>query len=206
MNRKTINFMILSMIFIILSACSASSVRLHSVWRDSNYSSGYIKKVLVVGVSDNERNRKLFETEFSNRFESQLVKAVSSAELIPLDSDLTKENIKKKAIEVEADSVFVTHLVSVEEKEVYNPPEYRSDFTPIQFGPYYTSVHDYVVMPGYYSQHKYVKLESNLYDTQSEKLIWTAQSEIIDPQSVEKEIKSLCDAVMKNLKKNELIP
>ncbi len=72
-------------------------------------------------------------------------------------------------------------------------------------GPYYYSVHQYTQTPGYYIDHKYVRLESNLYETKTEKLIWSASSETIDPKSVNELIESLCKKVLKSLKDNNLI-
>ena len=54
-------------------------------------------------------------------------------------------------------------------------------------------------------QPKYVSLESNLYDINTEKLIWLASSETVDPEPVNEIVESLCKEVMKSLRKNGLI-
>jgi hypothetical protein len=161
---------------------------------------------MVVGVSDNLKNRRLFEDTFVEQFKKVGIEAISSAVIIPKEKKLNTETIKESAESQEVESVLVTHLVGVEEKETYVPPRY--DYMPSRYhhlGPYYHSVDRYVRTPGYYVKRKYVRLESNLYETKTEKLIWSASSETIDPKSVNAMIESLCQKVMGSLKTNNLI-
>ena len=187
-----------------LAACA--STKLTGVYKDRNYGGGYLKSVMIVGVSDNLKNRRLFEDTFVEQFKKTGIKAVSGVVVIQKEKKLNKETIKGAAENLGIETVLVTHLVGVEEKETYVPPSY--DYMPgrhNRFGPYYSSVHQYTHTPGYYIDHKYVRLESNLYETKTEKLIWSASSETLDPKSVNVLIESLCTKVIKSLKDNNLI-
>ena len=104
--------------------------------------------------------------------------------------------------------ILVTHLIGVENKEVYHPP--KTHAVPSRgyhnrFNSYYPRVYEYVHEPGYYTQHKNVNLETNLYETRTEKLIWSVTSETLDPGSVNSIIESLSNEVIKNLRKNNLL-
>jgi hypothetical protein len=161
---------------------------------------------LVVGVSDNVKNKRLFEDTFTEQFKRIGIEAISSAVIIPKDKKLDTDTIKESAENQGVETVLVTHLVGVEEKTTYVPPRY--DYLPSRYhhlGPYYHSVDRYVHTPGYYIKRKHVRLESNLYETKTERLIWSALSETIDPKSVNALIESLCQKVMKSLKTNNLI-
>jgi hypothetical protein len=201
----------ISLFLIFLSSCAPT--RLTDAWKDTSYTGGALKSVMVLGVSDNLRNRKMFEEVFSKQFENHGVEAVASFEAIPKDVKLNKENIKSHkeiikaaALERGVEAILVTHLVAVEEKAVYHPPTYDPfPNTYHHMGSYYVGIYDYTHTPGYYSQHKYVSLESNLYGISTEKLIWSASSETVDPKSVNEIIESLCQEVMKSLRKNGLI-
>jgi hypothetical protein len=201
----------ISLFLLFLNSCTPT--KLIDAWKDKSYTGGTLKSVMVLGVSNNPRNRKMFEEVFSKQFEGHGVEAVTSFEAIPKDVKLDKENIKSHkeiikaaAIERGVEAILVTHLVAVEEKEVYHPPTY--ELSPQYyhgFGDYYTVIFDHVYTPGYYSQHKYISLESNLYDINTEKLIWSASSKTTDPESVNEIIESLCKEVMKSLRKNGLV-
>ncbi|MFZ5570256.1 MAG: hypothetical protein ACOZF0_07620 [Thermodesulfobacteriota bacterium] len=204
---KRIRFIHSSFLFLfLLGAASCTTTQLVSEYKDEAYK-GRIQKILVVGVSDNLANRKLFEETFARELNSEGVTATASSAVIPADQKVTKDTLKAKALELGTDTVLVAHLLGVDEEEVYTPPTMQRvpAATSYGFGPYYTYVDNYVHYPGYYSQHVFVRLETNLYETATEKLIWSVSSEIMDPDDVAEVVDSLCRAVLKNLNKNNLL-
>ena len=193
-------------IIFLLSLVACSSTKLTGIYKDRDYAGGYLKSVMIVGVSDNLKKRRLFEDTFAEQFKKTGIEAFSGVVVIPEGKKLNKETIKGAAENLGAETVLVTHLVGIEEKEIYVPPSY--DYMSSHhdhLGTYYYSVHQYTQTPGYYIDHKYVRLESNLYETKTEKLIWSASSETLDPKSVNALIESLCKKVMESLKDNNLI-
>ena len=73
------------------------------------------------------------------------------------------------------------------------------------FYDYYAYVGGYVYEPGYYTKHKRVKLETNLYDAKTEQLVWSMQSETMNPNSDKDLIDAKIKAVIKRLKEQKLI-
>lgn len=194
---------ILAILLLIGGACS--STKFYSEFKDDAYNSLRLKKVMVVGVGENEVNRKLFESEMAKEFDSKGVETVRSLAVIPADVKVTSEVLKNKAIELGCDAVLVTHLLGTGKEEIYKPPTTVAIPRNNRFGYYYSNVNDYVHYPGYYEERTYVRLETRLYETTSEKLIWAVSSEIFNPKSVNKVINSLAKAVIKNLRKNSLL-
>lgn len=190
-----------------LLAAGCTQTRFFAEWMDEKYQGHRLESVLVVGISDQLSNRKMFEREFVEAFDDRDVKAAASVDVIPVGQKLTKDEIKQKAIEKGYKAVMVTHLLSVDQEEMYHPE--IGGWIPGQyyysFGTYYRHVDTYVHYPGYYTTHTFVRLESNLYDTATERLIWSVSSETIDPDTVKEVIDSLSDAVMDNLRKHGLI-
>ena len=58
---------------------------------------------------------------------------------------------------------------------------------------------------GYYSKEEVAKLESRLFETKTEKLIWQVIFKTANPKSVSAVTESLSKEVMKNLRENNLI-
>lgn len=189
----------------VLIACAPT--KLTEVYKDSAYTGGTLKSVMVVGVADNLRKRKMFEEFFVEQFRINGVNAFSSAAVIPLKKELNKDTIKSQAEKLGVDAVLVTHLAGVEEKEDYVPPV--NTYVPAphsqHLGRAYPRVYGYVHEPGYYVTHKYVRLENNLYEIKTGTLIWSSASETINPESANEVIESLCKVVMKSLRDNGLI-
>jgi hypothetical protein len=208
MSLKKITFIMVAVAFVLaLGACS--STRLTSVWKDAEYQGGTLEEVLVVGIGKSDRDRRMFEETFTQVFAQNNVNAHASSVPLPSEKDLTKEAIKAEAEKLGVEAIFVTHFHGVKTKTVYNPPQYgaygRPDYYG-RFGSYYPMVHGYVHSPGYYTEHEIVELESNLYDLKTEKLIWSAASETVDPGKAQDVIDSLAGKVMDSLRKSKLLP
>lgn len=185
-----------------LTACTTAKPTLE--WRDRSYSGGPFNNILVVGLSSQETVRRAFENTFVDRLQADEIKATASFALMPVETRPSEANIKAVISDIKFDSVLVTHLVGVTEKEVYHSGAYRMD-TNRGFYDYYGHVGRYVYEPGYYTRHKQVKLETNLYDTQTEQLVWSMQSETMNPNSDKKLIDAKIKLVIKRLKMQKLI-
>jgi hypothetical protein len=210
--KPTCKFLSSVAAFLTLSLISCASTTLVDTYKDKAYEGRMLESVMVVAITENVRNRTVFEGRFSDEFKRRGIQSIPSTDVIPSDEDATKDAIKAAAVDKEMNAVLVTHLVAVEEKEVYNPPPYSTYWGPHgtlgphgNFGPYYSNVYGYVHAGGYYTKHKLVRLETNIYDTESEKLIWSASSETFEPGSANKTIEDLCKVIMKKLTDDKMI-
>ncbi len=185
-----------------LTACTTAKPTLE--WRDQGYSGGPFNNILIVGLSNQETVRRAFENTFVDRLQADEIKATASFALMPVETRPSEASIKAVISDIKFDSVLVTHLVGVSEKEVYHPGVYRMD-TNRGFYDYYGHVERYIYEPGYYTRHKKVKLETNLYDTQTEQLVWSMQSETMNPNSEKSLIDAKIEVVVKRLKMQKLI-
>ena len=188
-------------------ACAAT--KLTNVWTDEAYSGAPFANVLVIGVSDQERVRRSFEDKFVKQLKKIGIEAVASAAVIPSDKKLEKKAIASAVERSGVDAVLVTHLLGVDKKDIYHPPSTYYRPAPYYYGGYYGyygNVYNYVNSPGYYTNHVLVRLETNLYEVDTEKLIWSGKSETWDPESETQVIDSLIKVVIKNLQKDKLLP
>lgn len=191
----------------ICSLASCGGTKLTSVWKDTTYG-GTIDKIMVVAITENTRNRLVFEREFVEAFRKAGVEATASVDVTPKDSESDEDLILAKTRKRGISMILVTHLIGVQDKEVYHPPQTytvpsRGYYN--HFHSYYPRVYEYVHEPGYYTKHKSVNLETNLYEAKTEKLVWSVTSETIDPESVNTIIESLSKVVIKNLRKNNFL-
>jgi hypothetical protein len=58
--------------------------------------------------------------------------------------------------------------------------------------------------PGYYSTEEVAKLQSRIFETKTESLIWQPTAQSTDPKSTKDVVESLGDLVIKSLKDNNL--
>lgn len=183
---------------------SCASSRITSSWKDDQYSGGPIDRVLVMGISDETHNRRIFEDVFIKEFNSIGVEALASYTIFPGDREIKAAEIKAAARERDIDKVLITHLVDVEKKEVYHPPVSTPAYA-YTYGNYYHRIYHYTHQPGYTTQHEYVKLETGLYDADTEKLIWSAATETVDPDNLAEAVMGLSAVIFKNLRESGLL-
>lgn len=186
----------------------ATTTKLTHVWTDEAYRGSPVSDVLVIGISDEEAVRRSFEDKFVKQLKETGIEAVSSAAAISSDKELDKEAIVSSIEKLGVDAVLVTHLIGVDKEAKYHPPTMSAAPAHYHRGyyGYYGHAYNYVHTPGYYTTHTKVRLETNLYEAKTEKLIWSGQSETWDPKSKTEVIDSLISVVIKNLQKNKLLP
>ena len=162
-----------------------------------------VSDILVIAITGNEHNRRSFEKKLVAQLKSVGVDAISSEEAIPMPADLElkKETILTAVKQYENDAVIITHLIGKDEKDVYT----RGGSGRRGYFGFYRSRFSYAHDPGYSSTSTTVRLETNLYDVKTEKLIWSGQSETFSRDSKDQIIKDVIKAVINDLQKNKLI-
>lgn len=191
---------------LLLAGCGAHT-DLTEVWR-GRLSAGPVQGVLVIGVSEKDTTRRLFEDRFAEELGKRGVQAVASYEHLPGGERMTEEAIRAVLSDQNLDSVVVTRLVKVEQEQRYVPPQSHvipGGYYGGWYG-YYGVGYDVVTSPGYWRTVKIVKLETHLYDAGSSDLLWAAQSETFEPSSNEDTIKSVTKAVTERLADDGLLP
>jgi len=186
-----------------LSGCTTVQPTLE--WKDPGYAGGVIQSFLVVGVSEDQAARRSFEDRFVAQLQAKGATARPSYATLPAGSEPTKETIDRYLAQGgNAEAIIITHLVGTDEKTIYNPPTWLPAPGPPYrtYGGYYGYVNSYVYQPGYYSTHEQVKLETNLFRVKDGQLLWTMQSQSVDPASAEKLIDALVGLAVKKLQEN----
>lgn len=204
MKKNPISWMGCAVFFgVLVIACGGGTkltdTQVHKAFRDKP-----VSNVLVIMIADKEENRRSFEDKFVTALEAVGVKAVSSADVIPIPSDkeLKKDVILNVVKKFKNDAVIITHVAGVEKEDVYTPPtrSYGGYYG------YYNNVYLHTREPGYYTTHTQVRLKTNLYDVKTEQLIWSGQSKTWNPDSTRQIIDEVIRVVIKDLQKNNLLP
>ena len=190
----------------VLIACGTTT-KIPNAWRNPAHEGTPYQKAFVIGVGENDTNRRIFEDRFAAALAGKGGVASPSYGALPHSERLTEAQIRGAIQGGGFDGVIVTRLLGVEEKTEYVPP--RTYTVPRHYGGYYGyygASWDVVHEPGYYQTHTIVRLETNLYDVGSGELVWSGQSETFNPSSLSDIIDSVTKAVAKRLRKESLIP
>lgn len=176
------------------------------VWKDPAWAGDGYARIFVIGVAENPATRRVFEDELVAALRGRGTSAVASYTTLPDTERLGEERIRKAMAAGDFDAVVITRLLGSEERPTYVPP--RTYTVPSTYGGYYGYYHrswDVVHEPGYTRIDTVVRLETNLYDVATAALVWSAQSETLDPRSIGDGIASVTSAVAKQLAEDEVI-
>jgi hypothetical protein len=198
--------LVIGVALLLLAGCGART-DLTEVWL-GRITAGPVQRVLVIGISEKDTSRRLFEDHFAEELGKRDVHAVVSYEHLPGGERLTEEAIRAVLSDQKLDAVVVTRLVKVEQEQRYVPPQSHvvpGGYYGGWYG-YYGAGYDVVTSPGYTRTVTIVKLETHLYDAGSKNLLWAAQSETFEPSSNEDIIKSVTKVVTRRMADDGLLP
>ncbi len=200
-----------------LTACNKTSTHISQSYRNPGFEETVFKNLLVIGVAENQESRQAFEDAFAKAIADEGGGAQASWVLLPQSTQLEEEQIRAAIEGKNFDGVLITRLLSVDKDQEYvEPKAYNNPRTTYYagggglygygyygfYGTTYAKVHE----PGYFETSTTLRLETNLYSLTTNGLVWTGQSETLNPESLTDVIDSMTAAVAKKLKEERLIP
>ena len=196
----------------VVASCALTN--LNAVWMDPQYQGGKLKNVLVIGGSTNQVVRRIFEDEFTARLKTRGTDAIPSYSIFPSENTLDKDVIESKSRELGIDSMLIARVIDTKTKRELTPTPYNNYYRntyfydwPNRYSRFYSGSVSarYYDDRRYYSEYEVVNLETNLYDTQTGKLIWSALSDTVIGGPSDLEVSSIVEVIMKKLSENQLI-
>ena len=186
-------------------ACGATT-KLSTVWKEPSYTGPGLKRILVLGVAEDPTTRRAFEDRFAQALDQRGATALASYHKLPADGRLSKEALAQVVRDHAIDGVIVTRLLKVDKEEEYIPPQSYVVGRSYGYYGYYGMGYDVVNEPGYTRTNTIVRLETQLFDVRTQKLIWGAHSDTFNPSSTGDTIQSVSKQISKRLAKDGLLP
>jgi len=180
-------------------ACGTST-KITAYWGDKTYEKGKIDRVLILGITKRESIRRIYEEDMVEKLEYYGVEGSPSAELFPMDQKLDTNTFRLHFKNEGFDAVITAELVSADKDTRYESGSGYGGYNRGFYGNYGSSYNN-MYSPGYTYTTTTLKIETNLYDTKTEKLIWSGISETFEPSNEMDAIRSLNRAVTSTLNK-----
>lgn len=194
----------------LLWSCSTT---MKYTWTKDNFEGKSFDKVLVLTLSKNLKSRTLFENTVVDMLASEGITATNSLNVITPVEDVKKLTEDEVAERIKAggyDAVLLTTLIDITTRDLqvnnynYYPYIYGGRFG-FGYGSYIYSRYNYMLNDQYREEKTYV-LETRLYDVNEsnpkEAVVWSGQSELIDPSGVESAVKTYSNSLVKTLRES----
>jgi hypothetical protein len=181
----------------LLSGCTATQIT--AVWKDPALGPFQFRRVVGIAMSQDTALRRLAEDEFVRAVGAPT--AVAGYSIIPDDEMQNKDQVRARIEAAGVDGAVVFRVVSVEDQERWVPPTYYGD----AWG-YWGFAAPMVYQPGYLTTDRIVQVETNAYQVQSGRLVWSARSQTIDPKDAQQTIDEVVAQTVKAMRKDGILP
>ena len=196
-------FLIFSLLF--FAAGCATTTKTLETWRDPAFNKTSFTNVVVICAAANEGNRRIFEDEFVRQLQKNNINATPSYSLFTLDEGKDRDAVKALIEKKGFDSVIVGRMVDKTTEMKYYPPTVTYTGPPrAYYGGWYNYYHmgySYSTTPGHTSTRDIVKLECNVYDTATEKLVFSSLSSTTITRGSKTSVDSIVKVILNNILK-----
>lgn len=213
--RRLINLSVLigtAFLFTLVNSCSSPTV-VTSSWEKDNLQQEY-DNLMVAALTSDATSQVTIEDELVDELEDEDgVSARKSVDVLSADiveSDNQKEEVFSNLKADGVDGILTISVLDAETEARYVPG--GTVYNPVTAYGYYGTFWDYYDYwypqfraPGYYSLDKVYYMESNLYDAETEELVWSAQSETYNPIDLESFAENYSDEIVDELDDQDII-
>lgn len=194
----------------LVASCGTTSMK--SAWKDDTFQTTP-KKFMVIGVAKNAGVRRFYEDQFVNVLKKRGVDAIPSYVHFAGDGRVDSTAAIAKIKELGVDAVLITRLLDKKTVETYYPPTTTymgPSYYPSYYGGwygYYGGSYDYATTPGYTAVEDYYSLETNIYDMNTMKLIYSGLSETgISSGASDSVVKEVVQVLSESMIEKKVIP
>jgi hypothetical protein len=192
------------------SSCSNSSMRIMATWvnrKDMPPPQPGKHKTFIFVMTQNYEAQVTLENDLAAACDAKGIKTVKSVDafgpILTMDK-LPKKDVLLKAIrDLGCDGIFTVAVVDQKSETHYVPATSSGVYVPYAgYGYYYSGYYAYTpsfYSEGYYSTDKTYFIESNLFDTNTEKMLISMQSKVVNPPDIVKASKKYTQMLVTEL-------
>lgn len=194
---------------LLLISCSSSNTRITKSWvnKDAVKKEKY-NTIFIAALNPNTEDKATLENELAYWANQNNIKPVKSHEVfanVTKDNMPTKEELLNTIRGTKSEVIFTIALKDVKTADYARGSVYIPVGPTISFYGYYSNVFPLVYDVEYYTPDKTYYVESNIYDAETEELLWSAQSETYNPSDFENFIKGYVNSLFKQLEKDGIL-
>lgn len=197
---------------LLLVVVGCNSSRITSSWKAADVTPKEYGKILVLGmIGEPDRTlREEMEQHLAGDLKEQGYNAVSAVQTYGPKAfeNMTEGEALKSLYTKEIDGVITIVLLNKEKERYYMPAQVQySPYANYQnhFWRYYSSMYDRIYSPGYYATDTRYFWESNFFDLNDWKLLYSVQSQSFEPESARALAHEYGQLIVKDMIKNTLI-
>ena len=210
--RSLFSFGLLAILILISAACTTADMTATYVNPELDDQLKY-DQIYVSCMFNNETGEILVEEELAYELAREDVKTMLSHQMFPGNEKVFEQDrqmVYDKINEGGNDAVLTVTVIWEDSDLRYVPT--TQPYTPITtYGPYYNTYWGYygyngplIYEPGYYTSSREYFVEANLFDAESEELVWSGQTDTYSLADIEHTSANIADLIVDEFEEEEL--
>jgi hypothetical protein len=186
--RTLLSLSTLLLATLLLAACASTTIQ--SAWFDPTFTGPPMQKIDVVAVGTNLTNRRVFEDIFAQKLRDAGVDGIPGYTVITDEARAAQQPFTDAVTRTGAQGLLVVRMLGVDTRTQVNTTmvptgpmwggPWGGGWAGGAFGPAMVPVTQV-------SQYDLATVEATLYDTGTQKVVWTATTQTLNPTSVQQE-------------------
>ncbi len=195
-----INKFVVLLVSLVVTSCSNTSVK--DDWMLDDFNKTY-KHPMIIGISDSQQTRRIYENHFVDELKKKNINAIPSYTLISSKQKIENGTVVHAVKGTDIDAALVSYLVSADAEVVYRD-------SPLNTG-YSSNVENNMVSAtlisnrGRSRSEEVVVLKNDLYDIETNSIVWSVVTETVAPESIDQVIIDVTELVIKQLFDDNLL-
>jgi hypothetical protein len=187
---------------LLLAAACAPTTEVVNSWKDPSAGSVRFTKVLAVCACKDAGTRRTVEDGLAKRIKN----STQSYQILTDDDLQDRESAKAKVKAGGFDGAVIMALVNVDRTTTYVPGQayavpayYNTMWGGWGYG--WSTYYD----PGYVREDQYVDFNTNVYQVEQEKLIWSSRSQTVNPSNMASLVDEIITATVHEMQKQKVL-
>jgi hypothetical protein len=182
---------------VLVSGCQATSIQ--SAWFNTDFSGPPFRKLVVVGLTDNVSDARVFEDTFAQKLRAAGVDGVAGHAVLPGDAQASDASFDAAVAKSGAQGLLVVRLLSVDTRTQVSTAMVRGGMG-WGWGIGTLGPHDRTLVPVQrVTQFDLATVETKLFGVQTKQLVWAATTNTLNPRSVARETPAFADLIIGQL-------
>lgn len=193
-----------------LASCYSSS-RITGSWKSPKQGEKVYKTLFVAALTGNTVAKSTIEKDLDQMLGKYGISVVKSIDEFPptfSKDSVSKETLMQRVHQKKSDAILTVSLLKKETESRYTTGTYapagRWGYYGT-FGGYYNYWYPYAYSDTYYTRDEVYYLETNLYDSSTEELIWSAQSQTYSYDGLATHSKEFSVMIGEQMKKDGIL-
>lgn len=203
------------LILLLTALYACDSTQLRDRWISPDASDYTLKKVFIVGLTNNEVAKAQFEKKLQNQLIERGVEASISLDKFDADfleskkTDAELKALENQLIQEGFDAVIFTKVAGIKNKIQYKKDYSNFDKNHNKFNDDFLMYQDQVFNPDAYQEYQVYNAETSVYclcPTKDRTLIWKGYIDIVDPENIDQTVNDYSKLLILVLENDGIIP